>query len=238
MSRTNVWRAAGWGVFVAAIGICTLIPLLAPAWIDRTRPGTILSEDGLFEQFQWPWYFAGAAILLWGRSRARPGWRGYLALTAFAVILLGQREADADRIFLGQRWYNPGRFLSSKEDVPTYGRIALSILLPVIVICGTILVIKGRQSVRDWYAHAKWKLSHLLVALSFACLAFAVACDKHRTVAKHLHVNLRLRNGVYIEETFELLGAILLFIACIEMASAATAADPAPALNAETRTDL
>ncbi len=210
-------RIFGWVSLPTAIWICVALPMINADWITKGHPDYILHEDSLFEQFQWPWYFAAAAVMLWAARRTDVALRPYLWATSFVAVILGQREGDWDLMLFGQRWYNLARYLSPAEPVPMFGRVALSVIFLIVVGCVAWWVIRHRQVLGLWYARPGWRPSHLLFGAAVALCCVSIAFDKWRTIHKHTGVDLRFGNRVYMEEVAELCAAILIFIAAVEI---------------------
>lgn len=234
MKTIRILRIVGWVSFVVAAAICWVLPRINATWVQKGHANSIIEEDALFEMFQFPWFFFAAAVLWWTSRKVRPQLIGYLHWLIFFILILGFREADLDRQFLGQRWYNLGRYLGSEADLPLINRIMLLAIFGVVVAVIVALVRRHRQVFKPWLELKGLAASHLIGALALVLFAASLAFDKYRTVLKHTGIDLRMTNRVYMEEVFELLGAIMVFIAAMSLAQRALGAsddklvEPAP----------
>lgn len=192
-----------------------VLPMVRPEMAAETHP--FLRQEGTFEQFQWPWYLAAAAVIAAALRTARPPARNPLLWLLWACAFLGWREFDLGRTLFLERWYNPTRYIGN-PTIPAAGQIMLSTV--ALAFLGTLgwLAVRHRTGWRAWIAARRLRLAAALAASSIACMVTALACDKYSTLRRNFGLDLDFRERVYAEESLELLAGAFLFFAALEVA--------------------
>lgn len=201
-------------------GVCAVLVLLPVLWPDAVTQGhasSIIEEEGLFEQFQWPWYLAAATLLFVAASRSRRDLRSCLRAAGVAACMLWIREFELDRDALGQRWYNPHHYLKD-DTLPLLNRGVLFSFFLATISAGVHFLIIRRHSIFTWFRVRPWRKPVALVVCAFLCFALGLAMDKYRTIRKHLGIDLSNFYRTYAEEALELVGAMLVFLAALVVA--------------------
>lgn len=234
MKGVGALRIVGWVSLVVAIGVCVALPLIHEPWVsNKSNPDSILGEEGLFEQFQWPWYFFGMALLFVVAKRtaddepvrgevdasAPVGVRRFLFAVGVVFFLLGWREVDLDTVLLGERWYNaPGKVL--EEELSWAVRITLLAIFVVFIAVIWSVFVRCRGAVGRWLRAHRWGRAAAMGVVGCTLLAIGLLVDKVRTVREELGIDVRLSHPAYVEEVAELLGAIVMFLFAVALVRA------------------
>jgi hypothetical protein len=204
----------------ALVAVAALAPDVA------RRAGEAPPEEGLAPETPMDWlpvpFYAGAlflCVVMLVRGRKRPERRPVWVLTACLLAWLLWRELPWDeRILNDANTFSWAKYLGDPA-VPLWARIvfgggsiaAVALLLLCLIVrakaVGRILAEKVR-SASGW-----------LLAGGMALLAVAQACDKYHSVDKRLGTDLAALKEAgwlgYVEESLELLGPVLLAMACV-----------------------
>lgn len=215
-------RIIFWIIIIIVAVTLLAIAIIFPDATDKRHPGSLVypviaDEEGVLEQFQWPWYFAAIVVFVYLQRTAQRPFRPFFLLLCVWYAILGFRELDADKFILQEHWYNITRYLGNSEIPIAYQAILLSILV-AIVSFHIWFFRKHVTAVIGWHKMRNWKYSHALIATLFVTIILTLPLDKYRTIRKHTGINLAFKSRVYVEESLELLTAICLFFASLEMA--------------------
>lgn len=211
-------------IFVAIVMALVAVAVLAPGMAKRA--GEAPAGEGLAPETPMDWLplpFVGLALVLCvvmlvrtrGRADRRPAW----VLMTFLLAWLAWRELPWDEYILNDaNTFSWAKYLDDPE-VPLLVRIVFgggsmaAAVLMIVYVCRRARAV-GRLLREKLRMSSGW-----LVAAGLGLLAAAQVCDKYSSIDKRLGTDLAALKEAgwlgYVEESLELLGPVLLVMACI-----------------------
>jgi hypothetical protein len=199
----------------AVIIVLWLIPGQFPDWVTHGHPDSIVEEEGLLEQFQWPLLALGCILMVFACRRCEPAYRAFYSSVLLVYSLLCWREIDFDKVFLGERWYEVQGYIGA-DDIPIMNQVILGLIfLGVLVLL--VQVARKTKAILGWYKAHRWFKSHVVLGLGGLCFVAATLFDRSSTIKKNLNIDLNVEMKFYWEESLELVGMLLFAMGAIEL---------------------
>jgi len=213
------------GVMVGVVVLALVAAAVLWPQVAR-RAGETDPSDGLAPETPMDWLsvfpYVAALCLCAGmlvRTRHQVHRRPLWVLLAFAIAWALWRELPWDeRILNDANTFSWAKYLGS-PDVALWAQVVLgggSILVTVLL---AVYVARHIRDVGRLLAEKVRSASGWIFALGVALLAAAQMFDKYATFDKHLGTNLAAWKATgwlgYAEESLELLGPLLLLVACL-----------------------
>ena len=196
--------------------LCVALPMVSPQSIEYATSTSIINEDGLFEQTQWPWLAGGVIILALTTWRTKTRQRWATAFYLFIYVLLCWREIDFDKHILGDRWYDIGSYVVDAE-IPVSNRIVLSLLFLVATL-NLYAILRRFGALKEFYRTRLWLHSHVLLGVVVLFFGLATLLDRSSSIQNSFGISLDFTLKFYIEECLELLGCVAAFFAALAIA--------------------
>ena len=151
-------------------------------------------------------------VRLWHRRDRLPLWVGLAAVTAW----LFWRELPYDEQWLGCNTFSWATYASHAHDAPLWIKATFLAVSVGFMVGMVVYVVVMHRAVWRLAREKIGSLSSLLLALSVVALGVAYAIDKHRLADRALGTNLTAWDlKDYCEESLEIIGPVLLAMACI-----------------------
>jgi len=207
-------------VVLALVGVAALWPETAKR-AGETGPAEGLAPETPMDWLEVPGYVAAlavcAAVLV--RGRDRPDRRPLWVLVTFVLAWLLWRELPWDERILGDaNTFSWSKYLG-RPDVPFWAQVVLGGGSMLATAWLVVYLVRHGGRVAALVAEKVRSASGWVFALGMAMLAAAQACDKYHTIDRHLGTNLAAWKAAgwlgYLEESLELVGPLVLLVACI-----------------------
>ncbi|MDJ0927949.1 MAG: hypothetical protein QNJ73_09905 [Gammaproteobacteria bacterium] len=192
-----------------------IVPVLWPEAALRGTPTSIVNEEGM-ERFQWPWYLVSIAILIVLFRRTAAETRPLYLLLLFLFVFLALRELDLEREVMGYRWYAVWRYFGNPE-VSQVHQLALLAMSVAFVATGLWVAAKAWPLLRrrDWID--EFGTSGWFFAAGLSVLFASAILDVEYLFVRYFGFGFEFPLRPYTEESLELVGAIILFFATVEL---------------------
>jgi len=215
----------GSGVVVGVV----VLALVAAAvlWPEAARrAGETDPTDGLAPETPMDWLsiipYVAALVLcavMLVRSRRRPDRRPLWVLLAFVVAWLLWRELPFDeRILNDANTFSWAKYLGS-PDVPVWAQVVLGGGSMLVTLLLVVYVARHVRDIGRLLAEKVRSASGWVFAMGAGLLAVSQAFDKYDTFDRHFGTDLAAWKAAgwlgYAEESLELLGPVLLLVACL-----------------------
>jgi len=207
-------------VVLALVGVAALWPETAKR-VGETDPAEGLAPETPMDWLEVPGYVAALAVCVavLVRRRDRPDRRPLWVLVTFLLAWLLWRELPWDERILGDaNTFSWSKYLG-RPDVPLWAQVVLGGGSMLVTAWLVVYLVRHGGRVAALVVEKVRSASGWVFALGMAMLAAAQACDKYHTIDRHLGTNLAAWKAAgwlgYLEESLELVGPLVLLVACI-----------------------